>query len=195
MHDKRPAEKQSIIFSSMSSAQPLNPDKIHIQSINKTINLTSFTCSEPELNDFLKTDALNDHENLYSITRLICYENNIIGFFTLIADNISVKTIPENEYSDYHYNKLPAVKIARLAVDKNYEHKGIGTLIITEILSVVNLISDNIGCRIITVDAKENALGFYKKFTFREVLSKKNQDYIPMYLDFLNLKKKAVEKE
>ncbi|HJJ38983.1 MAG TPA: GNAT family N-acetyltransferase [Methanocorpusculum sp.] len=178
----------------MSLREAFHPENIRILPIDKSINLTSFTCTEPELNDFLKTDALNDHENLYSITRIICYDKTIIGFFTLIADNISVKTIPENEYSDYHYNKLPAVKIARLAVDKNYEHKGIGTLIITEILSVVNLISDNVGCRIITVDAKENALGFYRKFTFREVISKKNQEYIPMYLDFLNLKKKAMEK-
>ena len=165
---------------------------IRIVPITEVHDLTSFSCSEEELNDFLETDALTDHNNLYSITRLVYYKDTLVGFFTLIADNISVKSISPSDYANYHYSKLPAVKIACLAVDKRYERQGIGRLIITEIFSIVYQVSQNIGCRVITVDAKEHALGFYKKFAFMEVASKKHQENIPMYLDFLTLMKKGL---
>ena len=168
---------------------------IRIEPITGQHDLSCFSCSEQELNDFLTTDALTDHTSLYSITRLVHYNGTLAGFFTLIADNISVTSIPSENYVDYHYQKLPAVKIARLAVDKKFERQGIGRRIITEIFRIVYEVSQQIGCRVITVDAKENALGFYKKFAFMEVESKKHQDYIPMYLDFRTLMVKGQSAE
>lgn len=82
---------------------------------------------------------------------------------------------------------MPAIKIARLATDKNYERKGVARLMLKQIFHIVDQISDDAGCRIITVDAKKEAIGFYRKYAFIEVKSKRNADYIPMYLDFKRL--------
>ncbi|MBN2287645.1 MAG: hypothetical protein JXI43_14455, partial [Tissierellales bacterium] len=44
-----------------------------------------------------------------------------------------------------------------------------------------------IGCRIITVDAKPDAVGFYVKFAFHEAVSDskklKGRDSVPLYID------------
>ncbi|HJJ27994.1 MAG TPA: GNAT family N-acetyltransferase [Methanocorpusculum sp.] len=142
------------------------------------------------LNAFLNEDAADDARNLYSVTHLAKYHGEIVGFFTLITDNINVDRIESSEYADYQYRKLPAVKIARLATARKYERKGVGKMMIFQIFRIVNMISHFAGCRIITVDAKEDALGFYQKYAFKEVKSKKNLTYVPMYLDFKYLREK-----
>lgn len=169
------------------SAGKLQLSDIKIIPLDTKADLSYFSCSEQKLNEFLIENALEDHNNLYSVTRLVYYKDILVGFFTLIADNISVKEIEAKDYENYKYKKLPAVKIARLATDKDYERKGIGRLMITEIFSIIYDITYNIGCRILTVDAKSEALGFYQKFAFRVVNSKHNSEYIPMYIDLKKL--------
>jgi hypothetical protein len=83
---------------------------------NKTHNLSSFSCLSQELNDFLKNDALIDQNNMISRTRLCFWNNELVGFFTLIADTIEAKAVIDG-LEHYEYRKYPGVKIARLAVD------------------------------------------------------------------------------
>jgi len=172
----------------MKSTESLSSSDVEIIPLTESEDISLFSCSEKQLNAFLIEDALNDQKNLYSITRVVKYEGRVVGFFTLIADNINISSfekIPSKDtYADYHYAKLPAVKIARLATDEHYERLGIGRIMLTQIFHLVDQISSIAGCRIITVDAKRDAVDFYKKFSFHSVSSKQNSPYIPMYLDF-----------
>ena len=163
-------------------------ENIQFHTLDSRTDISSFSCSEPLLNEFLHDDALDDIDNLYSVTHIATYHNEVVGFFTLITDNISVDMIDKPNYTSYQHHKLPAVKIARLATDRRYERRGIGRLMLLQIFRLVNFISSLAGCRIITVDAKKDALGFYHKFSFREVNSKKERKYVPMYLDYKMLK-------
>lgn len=165
----------------------INSNEVAIIPLTVGIDYSSFCCSENKLNEFLIEDALEDHNNLYSITRLVEYNNEIVGFFSLITDNISIDQVDKSASTGYAYHKLPAVKIARLATSKQYEKRDVGKIMITEIFRIVYQVTQNVGCRVITVDAKTGALGFYKKFAFKEVMSKKSEETIPMYLDFKTL--------
>ena len=56
------------------------------------------------------------------------YNNKVVGFFSLLADAIRVQDIQTDDNVDgYCYRKYPAMKIGRLATDKEYERKGVGT--------------------------------------------------------------------
>ncbi|HJJ39256.1 MAG TPA: GNAT family N-acetyltransferase [Methanocorpusculum sp.] len=158
--------------------------ELRVIQLNKDTDLSTFSCSEPQLNEFLIQDSLNDHENLYSITHLVLSGNEIAGFFTLITDNLSISRLEKTAYQDYHYQKLPAIKVARLATAKKFEGKGIGRRMIIEIYKYVYTITKYAGCRLITVDAKQDAVGFYQKFAFRTAAGKKDTPFVPMYLDF-----------
>ena len=128
-----------------------------VKPLHAGMNLTHFCCSEEDLNEYLKEDALKDLEFLYSITKVIEYHGEIIGYFTLVTDTISPKLVDAPVGIKYSYAKLPAVKIARLATDKNYVRKGIGTFMMVRIFRIVlNMIGD-VGCRVITVEAKKDA--------------------------------------
>ena len=162
----------------------ISKDDVTYIRLEKDEDIRGFSCSEPLLNAFLYEDASDDAENKYSVTHLVKYNNEIVGFFTLVNDTINVDLLNDECYSDYPYRKMPAVKIARLATDERYVHRGVGSLMLRQIFIYVDVIASLSGCRVITVDAKKEALGFYRRYAFRDVRSKSNLQYIPMYLDF-----------
>ncbi|MCZ0860160.1 GNAT family N-acetyltransferase [Methanocorpusculum sp. MG] len=157
--------------------------RLTVKPLHAGIDRTHFCCSEQYLNDYFKEDALKDHEYLYSITKVMEHEGHIVGFFTLVTDTINPNSVETSVGKKYEYTKLPAVKIARLATDTQYLGKGIGTAMMIWIFRIVADLTSDVGCRVITVDAKRDAVGFYQKFAFHPVQSKKETDTVPMYLD------------
>ncbi len=71
---------------------------------------------------------------------------------------------------------------------KDYARRGIGTL--TTDFAMKKLIAMNedvgIGCRFVIVDAKKDAIHFYKKMGF-EVLKGREKGTIPVYCDMTDL--------
>ncbi|EHQ34215.1 GNAT family N-acetyltransferase [Methanoplanus limicola] len=152
--------------------------------LSKKDKLSGFDCSESELNEFLVQDALDNQIRKFSVTRLLYWNNNITGYFTLVNDCISIDNLENvDRQDDIIYRKYPALKIARLATDKNFENKGIGTHMVDEIFYIAFKISNSVGCRILTVDSKQNSVTFYQKFGFKRATNSRRET-IPMYLDF-----------
>lgn len=164
---------------------PQIPDvELKISPLTKRDVLTSFNSTSAELNDFLINDAFDDQEKMTSRTNLCFWKKTLVGFVTLVADTIGVQLIHENErVGDYQYAKYPAIKIGRIAVDRNFERKGIGRFLLLAAVGKALSISNDIGCRYITVDSKPDAVGFYKKYNFREVNGYSNSDLHKMYLN------------
>ena len=150
-------------------------------------DLSSFFCTDADLNEYFHQDALKDHQNLYSVTHLVKSHEKIIGFFTLVTDTIQLDWVDESLFPDFDYRKLPAVKIARLATHRDYERRGIGKYMIIDIFRRVSNVTLDIGCCVITVDAKRDAVGFYEKYAFRKVAIHLKQDTEVMYLNIKQL--------
>lgn len=129
--------------------------ELHIEPLTKRHNLNKFSCTERDLNDFLKNDALNDQEELTSRTFVCIYNNKVVGFFSLLADATRVQDIQTYDNVDgYCYRKYRAMKIGRLATDKEYERKGVGTYLYLNICGASFKILEIMGIRFITVDSK-----------------------------------------
>jgi Predicted acetyltransferase len=95
---------------------------------------------------------------------------------------------PEDGESDYPYSHYPALKIARLAVHREWEGRGIGTAMLVESVITAFIISKYGGCRVITVDAKKKAVGFYERYGFKKAKTSKETDAVTMYLDLNKMK-------
>lgn len=157
-------------------------NELVILPLNETDDLSFFNCKSEELNDFLKTNAWADQNNLVSRTRLCFCNGYLAGFYSLAADTIEIKCVIDGIES-YQYRKYPAIKIARLAIDSRFERRGIGTFLMKIILTQVVSICDNIGCRYLLVDSKLESTGFYEKFEFKIAKKNKKTDFVPMYLN------------
>jgi predicted GNAT family N-acyltransferase len=151
-------------------------------------DLSHFICSDDDLNEFLKIDALPNQKTLLSVTRLAYREKKLIAYFSLTNDSIRKKHIqPDDGEPDYPYSHYPALKIARLAVHQEHEGKGIGTAMLVECVATAFIIAEYSGCRIITVDAKENSTGFYERYGFKKVNMETGFETITMYVDLNKL--------
>ena len=148
-------------------------------------DVSDFDCGNEDLNDFLKSDALNNVKDWISVTHLMYVENELAGFFTITPDTLHKGRIElSDKLDDYPYQKYPAIKLARIAVDKRFQHMGYANELMNEFFEVARDAVDVEGGRFLTVDAKKGVTGFYEKFGFRAVTSAKANETVPMYLDF-----------
>lgn len=119
-------------------------------------------------------------------------DGGILGYVTLTCSEIDLRDGYHlddcSHASNYEY--LPAVKIARLAVDDRYRGSGIGSTLVNYALAVVlDKIAENVGCRFVVTDAKQGAVDFYQKQGFTLLDSESNQvaEHKLMFLDLMNL--------
>ena len=94
--------------------------------------LNTFSCGNGDLDGFLKKYAKINDENGYGKTFLLMDEKRIVGFFTLCSSSIRFEEFPEFNSHLFPKYPIPCIKIARLAVDIDYQGKE------TKILSEIN---------------------------------------------------------
>lgn len=133
-------------------------------------DLSKFNCGVVDLNNFLKYDALNQQDMNLNLTHLVICDDEIIGFVSLLTDTIKLKTIEDRglkneikeELNISENNEIPAIKIGRLAIDKKYSKKGVGSHILRNVLlNILNLSTSKVGLRFVTVDAYASAIDLY----------------------------------
>jgi len=154
--------------------------------------IKDFDCDDNDLNDFLLHESINFANQLLAVTYILENDQESIAFFSVLNDKISIKEVVHPKIwelfqsifpSSKGLRSYPAVKIGRLAVNKNHKGKDIGTYIISYLID--SFLSNNkTGCRFITVDAYAKSLGFYEKCGFQYLTEKDSgKDTRLMYLD------------
>ena len=167
----------------------------YFEELNPEKPLISFKCSIAEYNDYLLIDSIRSLKDHIAKTWLLCEEKTekIVAYMSLIMDAIKLSAT-EKELHNLHYpfNTIPAMKIAKLAVDNNFseKYKGIGSLMIKVALGkAINCNDDYCAARFLTVDAdiehNKGILAFYEKngFTLNSELYNKNRKTISMRKD------------
>lgn len=158
----------------------------------------AFDCGNSDLNDFLLSDAKNYAKRLLSVTYLIENENEIIAFFSVSNDRISIresdKAVWRKIKKEFPYSKhrsdYPAVKIGRLGVNLTHQTSHIGTYIL-DFVKKTFITNNRTGCAFITVDSLPSAIPFYQKNGFKFLKTSANsqstENTIPMYYDLSQL--------
>lgn len=157
----------------------ISEDELGIELLSARYNLSLFNSGNAELDDFLKNDALKEQQELLSKTHLCFYKNHVAGFITLAADSIRVKkdNLDESQIvENCEYPAYPCILIARLAIDKRVQKRGIGRFLL--LLMIGFALDGPLGCRYLSVDPKTDALEYYKKFGFNFWTSSRRRMYL-----------------
>ena len=77
----------------------------YFEKLTEIHELKDFDCGSVDLNDFIKNDALRDQKQNLNVTKLIMFEQKIIGFFSLVADSITIKQLNHEDGAVYK-NKI-----------------------------------------------------------------------------------------
>lgn len=162
-------------------------NELKIVRLSKVYNLSQFDCGDSDLNEFIKNDSFNYEKNRLALTFLIIYQETVIGFFSLVNDAIRLKEDEKTDGCVKNLPQYPAVKIARLAVHKSMQRKGVGTTIVKTAVGLI-LECRHSACRFITVDAYLSSEKFYRKLGFIHNLHRKHtkDDYESLRFDILN---------
>jgi predicted N-acetyltransferase YhbS len=101
----------------------------------------------------------------------------IKAYITIICGEIEVQVDHEGEDVRYDYTKYPAVKIARLAVDKRVRGNRLGEALVDLAIGVTrDIVCPHVGCRFIVVDSKQQSVAFYGKCGFTLLATPDNRD-------------------
>ena len=84
---------------------------------------------------------------------------------------VSVQQFENDAQVDgFHYKDYPAIKLARLAVDKELQGQGAGSQLIDFVIGLaVDHVMPNTGCRFLIVDAKAQSVSYYEKKGFSKI--------------------------
>ena len=120
--------------------------------------------------------------------------DRIAGYVTIVCGEVVLADgddpLVADEGLQYLYNQYPAVKIARLAVDRRVQRRGIGDALISLSLGIVqDFIVPNVGCRFVMVDSKRDAVAFYDRlgFTMLDTPANRERDEPVMFIDLSKL--------
>ena len=128
-----------------------------------------FSCDNDDLDDFLLNDALNHQNANVAMTTLVKYDNEIVAFYSLATDCISLDPKEKARIRDEYgipYTEFPALKICRLGVKKESQLKRIGQMIVMNIAGIASNLQDEIGLRFLSVDAYPASKEFYARQGF-----------------------------
>jgi ribosomal protein S18 acetylase RimI-like enzyme len=155
----------------------------------------SFDCAVAEYNEYLLNDALRSKNDHIALTWLLTERatGKVAAYMSLIMDAIRL-SFSEKELHNlkYPFKTIPAMKIAKLAVDRSFleNYKGIGTFMIDSAERLAWACNGAFcAARFLTVDAdierSEGVLAFYQKngFLLNSELYHKNRKTISMRKD------------
>lgn len=128
---------------------------------------SGFDCGDAALNDWLRDHALQAQRGEFSKTYVVHDENRIVGYYTLAAGCAMLDEAPERVKQGGGQHRVPIVVLARLAVDSQIQHEGIGSGLVRDALFRVAAAADIIGVRAVLVHMKREELRtFYERFDF-----------------------------
>ena len=146
------------------------------------------------LKTFLNNQAVDFQQKLVAQTYVCVHLDNgadtgrVFAYMTLTCSEIDITNgiDMDDTPNAVRYNSMPALKIARLAVDSRHRKNGIGEQLVYIALSLAH---DDIapisGCRFLVTDAKPQAIDFYHRcgFTLLDTPENTNADCPVMFLD------------
>ncbi|MHB1540460.1 MAG: GNAT family N-acetyltransferase [Steroidobacteraceae bacterium] len=138
-----------------------------IEKLRREHVLESFDCGKEELNDFIKRRAWNNQQANSAQTYVLARDLVVSGYYSLAAGAVTHEAATERVKKGLARHPTPVILLARLAVDRSLQGRGVGPALLKDALLRAAGAADTIGARAVLVHAKDNAAkGFYEHFDF-----------------------------
>ena len=140
---------------------------LRIEKLTRQHAIDQFDCSAEPLNRFLISHALNNQLANAAQTYLALSGDTVIGFHCLAVGEVNYSDAPERLAKGLARHPVPVMILARLAVHKEWQGKGIGAGLLKDAVLRTLAAADIAGIRAMVVHAKDDAArAFYERFDF-----------------------------
>ena len=134
--------------------------------LGESHQLTEFDSGTTSLDDWLRRRGLANQVSGAARTFVLCQDRRVIGYYALASGAVAV-TAATGRFRRNMPDPIPVVLLARLAVDRSYQGKGLGRALFRDAALRVLSAADAIGIRGLLVHAiSEEAKTFYLALGF-----------------------------
>jgi GNAT superfamily N-acetyltransferase len=138
-----------------------------IEKLRRDHPIDSFDCGQEVLNQWLRKHALQNQGAGAAQTYVGLVGESVIGYYSLAVGQIEYNDAPEHLRKGLARHPVPIMLLARLAVDKNWQKKGVGRALLRDAVLRTMQAADIAGIRALAVHAKdEQARRYYDQFDF-----------------------------
>ena len=140
---------------------------MEIRALRPNDDRSAFQSGDDALDRFLRKYAgQNQFRHHLGVTYVAVEENRVLGFATVAPGQLDVEELPAAARKRMPRYPLPILRLARLAVDRPAQAKGLGRQLLRFVCRLAEKMADEYGCAGIVTDAKPDAVDFYVRHGF-----------------------------
>jgi GNAT superfamily N-acetyltransferase len=141
-----------------------------VEKLSRRHQVKRFKSGRHSLDLFLKRHALRNQEVDSSQTYVVHCNDCVVGYYSLTVGSVDrldcAPGITADMPPDY---PIPVIMLARLAVDRNEQGRGLGSALLKDAFFRIASAADIVGARAVLVHAIDaEAKAFYEHFEFEE---------------------------
>jgi GNAT superfamily N-acetyltransferase len=158
------------------------PVPFRFEALGDTHDRAAFHCGDDALDRYFQTHVTQDIRrriaNCFVVVEVAT--GHVAAYYTLSAASIPLGDLPPDEIQRLpRYPTLPAVRIGRLAVDRGFQRRGPGELMLMNAVHRTN--RDAAAAFALLVDAQNDLVaGFYRRYGFRPIAGKPGTLFLPL---------------
>ena len=152
----------------MSLSEPKPLDAHH--------RLEEFDCGKPALTEWLLRHARQAQGSGSARTFIVFDGDRVAGYYSLTVGQIDTLEAPERVRRGMSQYPIPLIILARLAVDLDYQKRGLGFSLLQDAIRSAIAVAEHAGIRaLLTHPLDVEAETFYRHFGFESTPENKRQ--------------------
>lgn len=128
-----------------------------VRKLSTNDQVDAFDCGQAALNQFLQRYALLNQKANSAQSYVCCQGDVVVGFYSLAVGSVHPNAAPPRVMKGVARHPVPVMILARLAVDKEHQGKGLGQALLKDALLRTAQAADIAGIRCLLVHAKDDA--------------------------------------
>lgn len=138
-----------------------------IEKLRPDHPIDAFDCGEPSLNTWLIKHALQNQGANAAQTYVGLVDEVVVGYYSLAVGQVEYMEAPERLKKGLARHPVPIMLLARLAVHKDWQRKGVGRGLLKDAVLRTLQAAGIAGIRALAVHAKDDAARrYYEQFDF-----------------------------
>ena len=145
----------------------MSSDALRLERLDGRHDVNSFESGNADLDGWLYRHALTAQQMDSARTFLLTRQGRILGYFSLTMGSVLRAQAPSKLVRGMPSYPVGMVLLARLAVDRPEQGRGVGARLLAEALRKAVAAGEAAAARLIVVDAiDDNAVRFYERHGF-----------------------------
>ena len=129
--------------------------------------LDGFSCGEESLDSWLHRYARHAEATGSARTFVTTDGKRVVGYYALAIGQVEPDQATERLMKGQPGKRpVPVLVVARLAVDREHQDKGVGRSLLQDALLRCDQVAESVGVRAVVVHVNELAVEFYDRFGF-----------------------------